>query len=279
MSHRLITTMKHLLVTFSAVCLVVGCQTTRGLELQASYLTFPAQDEKQLGTEYAQQIQQEVQILDDAVVQQWVNRLGQELVAQSPPCSQTFIFQVTTDDAVNAFAIPGGFCYVNAGLIRVADNEAEVAAVVGHEINHVTKRHGMRSLQRTVGLGVIAQSLGAADPKAATAVQLVSQAGGLVAMRSFGREDEREADQFGVEAMYKAGYDPRAAATFFEKLYAGEQAAGRSGGNIFSQALSTHPTTPERIQNIRAQVATYDLSRPLKLDSPDFQAVKGRVAK
>ncbi len=249
-----------------------GCQTFRQAELQTTYLTFSGQQEATLGSQYNQELQKEFQIVDDPVVKSWVEKLGQELIANSPPCDQQFTFNVTTTPEVNAFAIPGGFCYVNAGLIAQADNEAEVAAVVGHEVNHVTKRHGMRSMQRAMGIDLLTQ-VASADPKTGTAVQLIAGSGGLVAMRSFGREDEREADLYGVEAMYKSGYDPRFAITFFEKLRAGEQ----SGGSVFARALSTHPATQERIDNIRAQIATYDLSRPMRSDSAEFKEVKKRV--
>lgn len=249
-----------------------GCATFRKMEIGTANLAFSAKDESNIGTEYSQQLAKEYQFVNDEYVQNWVRGLGAKLVATSPPCPQTFTFSVTTSPEVNAFAIPGGFCYVNAGLINQADTEAEVAAVVGHEINHVTQRHGMRSMQRALGLDILNQ-LANIDPRSAAAAQVISGPGGLVAMRGFGRQDEREADFYGVEAMYKAGYDPRFAVTFFEKLRAGEQ----SGSSMFSRALSTHPATQERIDNINAQIAQYDFSKPLVSDSKEFQEVKRRI--
>jgi len=251
-----------------------ACQTFRGVEMSTANALFSAEQEKALGQQYAQQIEQEIVVLDDPEIQAWVQDMGEKLVEHSPETEQSFTFKVTTSEQVNAFAIPGGFCYVNLGLIRMAENEAEIAAVVGHEVNHVTRRHGMRSLQRAMGIELLGTAL-SSDPRSATAVQLVSQAGGMVAMRSFGREDEREADYYGVEAMYKAGWDPRGAITFFEKLKGAEN-SGEPG--LFAQIVSTHPTTTERIENIKQQVASYDLSTDLILSTPRFKAIQERVA-
>ncbi len=255
---------------------LMACQTLRELELQSTRLVFSPQQEAELGMAFAEQIEEDLELVDDPVVQAWIDDVGYTLVEHSPPTAQEFTFRVVNSDQVNAFAIPGGFCYVNSGLIKLAENEAEVVAVIGHEINHVTTRHGIRSLQRAMGLDLAAQAVGG-DAGTRQAVELVQAAGGMVAMRSFGREDEREADRLGVEAMYRAGWDPRAAATFFEKLRAGEQAAGASD-NPFTQILSTHPTTAERIRNIREQVDGYDLTVPLRKDSEEFQEVKARLA-
>ncbi len=253
-----------------------ACQTVRQFELQATRLVFSPQQEAELGRAFAEEIEEDLTLVDDPVVQAWIEEVGQELVRYSPPSPQQFTFQVVNSEQINAFAIPGGFCYVNSGLILFAENEAEVVAVIGHEINHVTTRHGMRSLQRALGLELMAQAVGG-DAGTRQAVEIVQAAGGMLAMRSFGREDEREADRLGVEAMYRAGWDPRAAVTFFEKLHAGEQAAG-AGNNPFTQILSTHPTTTERIRNIREQVAGYDLSMPLRLNSERFEEVQRRLA-
>ncbi|CAN5276165.1 M48 family metallopeptidase [soil metagenome] len=261
------------LTVFAAIFLLSGCATYRQLELKGANLAFSGEQEKQLGDEYAAEITKQVPNVDDATLNKWVNDMGQKLVQNSPPCDQTFVFSVADTEAVNAFAIPGGHCFVNIGLLRIAENEAEVAAVVGHEINHVTQRHGMRSIERQTGMEYMAQALSGSQG-AATVVNLVKQSGGLLAMRGFSRSDEREADHYGVEAMYKAGFDPRMAVTFFEKLSAGEQ----GGMSKFAYLLATHPTTPERIQNIKDQIATYDLNKPMVVNSPEFLEVKRIVA-
>jgi len=270
-------------VTFSTTPLVfavvlAGCQAMRSLELQSTQFTITPQQESQLGSQFSQEIQKEVTILDDPQAQAWVNSLGKKLVQYSPPCPQEFVFQVTTAEEVNAFAIPGGYCYVNLGLIKLAENEAEVAAVVGHEINHVTMRHGVRSMQRAVGVELLSQAIQSDNETMDQVVGLVEQAGGVVAMRSFGREDEREADELGVVAMYKAGYDPRAAIAFFQKLHDYAQSHGATDGGLLGDLLSTHPATTERIENIKTQVQTFDLSVPLTLSTPEFEQLKQRLA-
>ncbi len=256
---------------------LAGCGAFRGFEKTTSKFFFPASTEKALGDQYAGEIQSEFEIVQDPVVQPWLDRVGAALVANSPETPHEFNFYLTSAPEVNAFAIPGGHCYVNAGLILYADNEAQVVAVVGHEINHVTQRHGMLHMQRAMGLSLVAVGIGVfVDSAAARAASIAAtSAGGYVAIQSFGRDDERESDKLGVEAMYHAGWDPREAARFFEKLHA------LGGGNtpgFLDTMLSTHPATLERVENIEKQVADYDLvSVPLVVDTPEFQAVQARL--
>lgn len=249
-----------LFLSCTLLAALTACQTVRKAEYNATYLTFSDASETQLGTEYSKELEKEMTFITDPAVQSWVDSMGAQLVQNSPTTAQKFQFKVTTSPVVNAFAIPGGFCYINGGLIVEAESEDEVAAVVGHEINHVTTRHGVRSLQRQTGLDMITQAL-VQDATASQAVQLVKNAGGVVAMRSFGREDEREADKLGVEAMAKSGYNPQSAVTFFEKLNKLEGGQTKAAGNgllsFFTQVVSTHPTTIERIENIKTQISTY----------------------
>lgn len=254
--------------------LTSGCQTLRAAEKQTTYLLIPPQQEAELGRTYSTQIEQEYPILDDPEAQAWVQELGEKLVATSPESAQTFTFQVTTSEQINAFAIPGGYCYVNLGLICAADNVSEVAAVVGHEVNHVTTRHGVRSIQRSIAIEQLT-ALIAGDEKGLL-IQAIQGAGGLLAMRKFGREDELEADRLGVEAMYAAGYDPRGAVRFFEKLLRLEQEQGGAGGAL-ERIMSTHPPTQERIDRIREQIEGFDMKGPLIEDSERFQRMRQRL--
>jgi len=264
------------LLIAAAVLVLAGCSVFRSAEYGMTRFTFTPEAEASMGTQFSQEIEKEYPVLDDAVAKAWVERVGASLAEHSPPTAQQFRFQVTRSPEVNAFAIPGGFCYVNIGLILYADNEAQVVAVVGHEINHVTARHGLRNLQRKVGVeslsGLAASQL--PDARAAAAASIAAQAGGYLALQRFSRDDEREADRLGVDAMYGAGWDPREAARFFEKL----NALHGSAPNFLTNLMSTHPATPERVQNINQQIAAYDLmSTPLTVDSPEFQAMKARL--
>lgn len=251
-----------------------GCATVAKVELAAADALIPPSQEAELGAQYAVEIEKEVAVFNDPEATAWVEGLGKLLVEYSPPCEQNFTFKVAADPALNAFAIPGGFCYVNVGLIAAADNEAEVAAVMGHEVNHVVRRHGMRGLVRAYGFQMVSDRLTAAGGSAGQLASFVTETGGVLTVRRFGREDEREADTYGVEAMYHAGFDPRAAVTFFEKLKA---AGGGGDSGMLGQLLSTHPATQERIDNIKAQIATYPLTGKERLDSAEFQRVRARA--
>jgi predicted Zn-dependent protease len=255
-------------------CTLVGCETVSGVEMAAASVMVPPAQEATLGAQYAVEIEAEVPLLNDPFCDAWAQRLGDELVKYSPPCEQQFVFKVTADPSLNAFAIPGGHCYINVGLIAAADNEAEVAAVVGHEINHVTRRHGMRGLVRQYGFQMVSDGLTASAGAAAPVVQLVNDTGGVLTVRRFGREDEREADYYGVEAMHAAGYDSRMAISFFEKLKA---ASGGGEEGVVSQLLSTHPATQDRIDTIRAQTQTFQFTGRERVDSSEFQKVKKRA--
>lgn len=253
---------------------LVGCETVSGVEMAAASVMIPPTQEAELGAQYAVEIEKEVPLLNDPVADAWAQRLGDELVKYSPPCEQKFTFKVTADPSLNAFAIPGGFCYINVGLIAAADNEAEVAAVVGHEINHVTRRHGMRGLVRQYGFQTVSDGLAGAAGSAAPVIQLINDTGGVLTVRRFGREDEREADAYGVEAMHAAGYDSRMAISFFEKLKA---ASGGEEPGVVGQLLSTHPATQDRIDTIRAQTQTFQFTGRERVDSSEFQNVKKRA--
>lgn len=255
-------------------CTLIGCQTVSGVEMAAASVMVPPAQEATLGAQYAVEIEKEVPLLNDPLCDAWAQRVGDELVKYSPPCDQTFTFKVTADPSMNAFAIPGGFCYINVGLIAAADNEAEVAAVIGHEINHVTRRHGMRGLVRQYGVQMISDGLTSSAGAAAPVVQLINDTGGVLTVRRFGREDEREADYHGVEAMHGAGYDSRMAISFFEKLKA---ASGGGDDGVVSQLLSSHPATQDRIDTIRAQTATFQFTGRERVDSSEFQEVKKRA--
>lgn len=263
------------------LCLLValatgGCSVYRGAERGVSKLVFSPSMERQLGATYADQIVDEVTLIEDPEVQAWVDDMGYRLVETSPPTKQDFLFHVTTNKEVNAFAIPGGFCYVNLGLILYADNEAQVAAVMGHEVNHVTKRHGLMRIQRGMGLGVLVAgaSILVEDSTARAATVAAGSGAGFLAMQKGSRDDEREADKYGVAAMYEAGWDPREGAKFFDKLH---QLSGGGSSSAFETWLSTHPPSPERVKNIEKQIADYDLNVPMTVNTARFKAMQARL--
>jgi len=258
------------------VSITAGCAQLRAIEREATFLTVNSASETQMGAQYAAELEKSMDLIEDPEAQAWLDRVGAALVAESPKSDQTFKFYFVNDMNVNAFAIPGGGCYVNRGMMEFADNEAQVVAVIGHEINHVTRRHGISRMQREMAAQLAAKAavLAAGNETKAIAAQAAISGTGFLAQRQFSQADESEADALGVEAMYRAGWDPREAAALWAKM------SGDGPPPFWLEAItSTHPTSPKRRQDILDQCAKLDLTVPLKKDSPEFQAIKARFAK
>src|SRR5438046_2743088 len=208
--------------------------------------------EKQIamGKQYSQQIESTVKLVQDPVVTEYVNRLGQNLVRNSD--SQVpFTIKVVDSDDINAFALPGGFFYVNSGLILAADEEAELAGVMSHEIAHVAACHIARQMTR----GNLAQfaTIPLIFMGGWAGYGIYQGAGPAVtaAFLKFNRGFEAEADYLGVQYMYKAGYDPQAYVNFFEKVQAQEKKKPGTMAKVFSD----HPQTPDRIAKSQQEIA------------------------
>jgi predicted Zn-dependent protease len=210
------------------------------------------QQEQAIGDDFMRQVQSEVRLLREPVVAAYVEAIGRDLLRDLPPQPFEYHFYVVDDPKINAFAGPAGHVFVNTGTILRARNVSELAGVIAHEIGHVAERHVAENVarQRTAGLlhraGVYAAAI-LAGPNAAGAANL---GGGLAAMgvlNSFGREAEREADAFAVDALLRAGYDPIGLVTFFELL------AREPGGGV-PQFLSSHPAPGDRVETTRATI-------------------------
>jgi predicted Zn-dependent protease len=227
-----------------------------------------------LGKQMAQEVERQAKIVDDPVVAEYVNRLGQNLVRNSD-AKVPFTIKVVDSDEVNAFALPGGFFFVNTGLILKADNEAELAGVMAHEIAHVAARHGTR--QATRGELANYASLPLIFMGGWAGYALYEGAGAIVPLGflRFSRAFEAEADHLGLQYMYKTGYDPTAFVDFFEKL---ETLEKRKPGAL-SKVFSTHPMTEDRI--IAAQREIQNDLQPREeyvLNTSEFMDVKARLA-
>jgi len=226
-----------------------------------------------IGKQLAQQVERQAKIVDDPVIAEYVNRVGQNLVRNSD-AKVPFTIKVIDSDEVNAFALPGGFFFVYTGLIMKADNEAELAGVMGHEIGHVAARHGTRQATR----GEIAQlgTLPLIFMGGWTGYGLYQAASVLVPITflKFSRGYEREADLLGLEYMYKAGYDPTAFVDFFEKI---ETLEKKKPGTI-AKAFETHPPTDDRIKAAQLHIQEYLKARPeYVVDTSEFEEVKARI--
>jgi beta-barrel assembly-enhancing protease len=235
---------------------------------------YSLEKEIQMGKSYAQQVEASVKLVQDPVVTEYVNRIGQNLVRNSD-AKVPFTIKVIDSDEINAFALPGGFFYVNSGLILAADNESEMAGVMAHEIAHVAARHATRQMTRaqyanfaTIPLIFVGGGIGYA------AYNAMSLALPLTFL-SFSREFEAQADYLGLEYMYKTGYDPQSFIAFFEKVEAKEK---KKPGTL-AKAFSTHPPTPDRIQKSQEEIAKILPSKPeYVLDTSEFDSVKARLA-
>jgi predicted Zn-dependent protease len=235
---------------------------------------YSLEKEIQMGKSYAQQVEASVKLVQDPVVTEYVNRIGQNLVRNSD-AKVPFTIKVIDSDEINAFALPGGFFYVNSGLILAADNESEMAGVMAHEIAHVAARHATRQMTRaqyanfaTIPLIFVGGGIGYA------AYNAMSLALPLTFL-SFSREFEAQADYLGLEYMYKTGYDPQSFIAFFEKVEAKEK---KKPGTL-AKAFSTHPPTPDRIEKSQEEIAKILPSKPeYVLDTSEFDSVKARLA-
>jgi predicted Zn-dependent protease len=236
---------------------------------------FSIEKEIALGKGLAQEVERSSKLIDDPVVTEYVNRVGQNLVRNSD-AKVPFTIKVIDSDEVNAFALPGGFFYVNSGLILRAQEESELAGVMAHEISHVTARHG--TCQATKGelmqLASIPAMIFIPYTWAGYAMYQGLNLAIPLTFLKFSRDAEREADFLGIQYMYKAGYDPNSYVTFFERIQADEK---RRPGTI-PKAFSTHPPTPERIGNTQKEIARILPARQEYIvTTSEFDTVRARL--
>src|SRR5712691_3315821 len=228
-----------------------------------------------IGKQLAQEVERSAKLVDDPVVVEFVNRVGQNLVRNSD-AKVPFTIKVIDSDEINAFALPGGFFYVNSGLVLRADEEAELAGVMAHEISHVTARHGTKNATKGELTQLAMIPLILLGPGGWAGYGIYQGLNFFIPLGylKFSRDAEREADFLGLQYMYKAGYDPNAYVTFFEKVQAEER---RRPGSI-PKVFSTHPPTPERIQNTQKEIATILPAREQNIVSTsEFEMVKARL--
>ncbi|HWF38278.1 MAG TPA: M48 family metalloprotease [Candidatus Acidoferrales bacterium] len=228
-----------------------------------------------LGKQLAQEVDKSAKFITDPVITEYVNRVGQNLVRNSD-ARVPFTIKVIDSDVVNAFALPGGFFYVNSGVILHADEESEMAGVMAHEIAHVAARHGTK--QATKGdimqIASIPAMIFIPYTWAGYAIYQGMNFMIPVTFLKFSRDAEREADYLGLQYMYKAGYDPNAFVAFFEKVEADEK---KQPGTI-PKVFSTHPPTPDRIEATQKEIATILPARDEYIvTTSEFDMVKHRL--
>jgi predicted Zn-dependent protease len=226
-----------------------------------------------MGKQYSDRVEATSKMVKDAEIVEYVNRVGQNLVRNSDSVVPFTIKVIETDD-INAFALPGGFFYVDSGLILAADNESELAGVMAHEIAHVAACHMARENTRAKMMNMLSIPLMmVGGPVGYVAYEALTVATPLTFMK-FSRRYESEADFLGIQYMYKAGYDPQALTAFFEKIKSLE----KSKENVVAKAFRTHPQTPERIEKTQAEINTLLPPRSqYTVDTSDFQDVKAHL--
>jgi predicted Zn-dependent protease len=229
--------------------------------------------EVRLGRELAAEVDRQAKFVDDPVITEYVNRVGQNIVLHSDT-KIPFTIKVIDSDEVNAFALPGGFFYVNKGLILVADNEAEVAGVMAHEIAHVAARHALENQTKASLMEYLAMGtsifLGGIP---GMIFQNTAGLGMLGIFMKFSRGAEEEADKLGVQYMYAAGYDPSAMATMFEKL----ESKNKKKPGLISRAFASHPAPPDRRASALALAARFPEHDEYVISTSEFQKVKARL--
>jgi predicted Zn-dependent protease len=243
-------------------------------DVDGSLNFYSIEKEIALGKQMADEVEKTAKIVDDPVISEYVNRVGQNLV-RSSDAKVPFTIKVIDSEEINAFALPGGFFFVNTGIIQLAENESELAGVMAHEIAHVAARHGTRQATRgqvanlaTIPLIFLGGWTGYG----------VRQAAGLavpMTFLKFSRGFEKEADFLGVQYLYAAGYDPTSMVEFFERLKAQEKKKSSSIAKVFS----THPLTKDRIKVVQKSI---DEVLPAKaeyaVNTSEFEQVKIRLA-
>ncbi len=225
-----------------------------------------------IGRQIAAEVDRQAKFIDDPVITEYINRVGQNIVLHSD-AKVAFTIKVLDSDDVNAFALPGGFFYVNKGLILAADNEAEIVGVMAHEIAHVAARHGMEQATKAqianyamIPLIFMTGGLGAIAYQAA-------QIGVPLTFLKFTRGAESEADNLGAQYAWASGYDPNALVTFFEKLEKKE----KTKPNTISKLFRSHPPTPDRIAEVRTLLTQFPERDEYVVTTSEFNRVKARL--
>ncbi|WP_348266708.1 M48 family metallopeptidase [Edaphobacter paludis] len=229
------------------------------------------------GKQYSMEIEKSAHLVTDPVINEYVNRVGQNIVKDSD-CKVPFTIKVIDSDEINAMALPGGFFYVNSGLILAADEEAELAGVMAHEIAHVCAHHAAREMTRMnyMQIGSVPLIIFTQGSWTGYGLYEASQLAIPVTFLQFSRNFEAEADWLGLQYMYKAGYDPQAFIQFFEKLDALEKHKPGTLAKVFSD----HPQTPDRIARSEDEIATIMPARPdYMVTTSEFDDVKARLAR
>lgn len=233
---------------------VSGCATVEGGGGPRINL-LSTQDEIALGTQLSAEVEKQERVLDNPAIQAYVQGIGARVSRNAPRQDVPYVFTVIDNPTtVNAFALPGGHMYVYTGLMKLCENEAELASVMAHEIAHVAGHHHGEAMTRQYGMELVMSVLLGENPR--MGAQIVGQLIGTAGAMRYSRQHEYEADSMGVDLLFRSGYKPEAMVSFMEKMLANE-GGGRSG--MLNQVLASHPETANRIENLRTLTMQYPL--------------------
>ncbi len=250
--------------------LIGGCASGGG-----GFNLMSVEEEWKLGQQLEADIARQMPVVKDSAANAYINKLGQQLVAASGAelAQLPWTFHVVDSAEVNAFNIPGGHVYVTTGLIGAADNAAELAGVMGHEIAHGMERHATENMTKAYGLNIVAALLLGQNPAAYQ--QILAQIVGGGAMARFGREAERESDILGTRYMVRAGYNPEGMVTMFEELLRRQE---RQPGTV-EKFFSTHPLTQDRIAAVKSEIAKLGNTANLRTNTQEYQTFRSRYGR
>jgi beta-barrel assembly-enhancing protease len=255
----------------------VNAVGTRNIGGRGAGNWYSVDSEIRMGKQYSMEIEKSAHMVTDPVVVEYVNRIGQNIVKNSD-CKVPFTIKVIDSDEINAMALPGGFFYVNSGLIMAADEEAELAGVMAHETAHVCAHHAAREMTRMnyVQIGSIPLVIMTSGSWTGYGIYEAAQLAIPITFLQFSRNFEAEADWLGLQYMYKAGYDPQAFIQFFEKIDALEKHKPGTLAKVFAD----HPQTPDRIAHSEDEIATIMPAKPdYVVTTSEFDDVKSRLAR
>ena len=252
------------------LCMALSGCATSGVN-QGDLNLVSIEEEWQMGQQLEAEIARQMRLVTDPTALNYINQIGQRIVSQTEMANLPWEFHIVDDPSINAFNIPGGHVYVHTGLIQAADNVAELAGVMAHEVMHGVARHGTERLSKQYGISIAAGTLLGSNP--GLLQQIVAQIAATGAVAKFSRDDERESDRLGIRYMYEAGYDPMGMASMFEKLLQ----EGRSRPSSIEQFFSTHPLTQDRISDARAQARQYPDRSGLVTSDGSLARIQQRV--
>jgi len=269
--------MRKILIPFIFISLVISCSTTYDPLAQRPVFTLlPTEKEIEIGRSYVPlAINENDGRYPDKEVQAYVENLG-KLIAKHTPRKLDYQFYVVNSQEINAFALPGGFIFVNRGLILALNKEDELVGVLAHELAHVNARHHARFLEKVFGLNLLLtiSAILVSDKEYGRLLMNIGQIGAVLISLKWSRDQEREADRYGVVFTYKAGYDPRGLLDTFKIFKKLSKSKSRP-----PEWLLTHPLPETRIKEVSQLIAKLDLSKPLKKDSPQFHKIKKKLEK